>query len=100
MLFRSEAASEARVADVAAALRRKQKNKREILAVVGPGVKKTTLRALARTIGGSVVLDARAVETGDLARSLRVSSAAAGWNPDDTVNPVSTRYAKNAFFGG
>ena len=100
VLFRSEAASEARVADVAAALRRKQKNKREILAVVGPGVKKTNLRALARTIGGSVVLDARAVETGDLARSVFVSSAAAGWNPDDTVNPVSTRYAKNAFFGG
>lgn len=102
VLFRSEAASEARVADVAAALRRKQKNKqsREIVAVVGPGVKKTTLRALARTIGGSVVLDARAVETGDLARSVRVSSAAAGWNPDDTANPVSTRYAKNGFFGG
>ena len=93
VLFRSDETREARVAALARALERLSKNTEEntrhppLVAVVGPGVKRATLRALARTVGGSVVLDARAVEPGDLARSARVSCAAAGWDPDDSAYP-------------
>jgi hypothetical protein len=95
VLFRSDETREGRVAALARALERLSKNilleenarhhPPLVRAVVGPGVKRATLRALARTVGGSVVLDARAVEPGDLARSARVSCAAAGWDPDDSA---------------
>ena len=97
VLFRSDETREGRVAALARALERLSKNTEEntrhppLVAVVGPGVKRATLRALARTVGGSVVLDARAVEPGDLARSARVSCAAAGWDPDDSA---ATRIAR------
>ena len=92
VLFRSDETREARVAALARALECFQKKHQNthppLVAVVGPGVKRATLRALARTVGGAVVLDARAVEPGDLARSVRVSCAAAGWDTDDSAEPT------------
>ena len=92
VLFRSDETREARVAALARALecfqKKHQKTHPPLVAVAGPGVKRATLRALARTIGGAVVLDARAVEPGDLARSVRVSCAAAGWDTDDSAEPT------------
>ena len=102
VLFRSDETREARVAALARALecfqKKHQKTHPPLVAVAGPGVKRATLRALARTIGGAVVLDARAVEPGDLARSVRVSCAAAGWDTDDSAEPTrrASRRASDA----
>ena len=121
VLFRSDRVCEARVAATARALTEKafsafptetsrgatQKNA-SLVAVAGPGVTRSTLRALARTVGGTVLLDALSVEPGDFARSVRVSVSSAGWNPDDTVfslknpddaaAPKANARARRAFF--
>ena len=102
LLLDDEALAEEDVDDVARALecfqKKHQKTHPPLVAVAGPGVKRATLRALARTIGGAVVLDALAVEPGDLARSVRVSCAAAGWDTDDSAEPTrrASRRASDA----
>ena len=100
VLFRSTR-RRSRKAAASRALRTPKKHQNThppLVAVVGPGVKRATLRALARTVGGAVVLDARAVEPGDLARSVRVSCAAAGWDTDDSAEPTrrASRRASDA----